>query len=302
MLTLALPQIANSATSGADDEKPLLSSAKAVIVKGDFDAYVQGIPEQDRGTFLLDGKRINALLDSLYLSRVLANEARKMQLDANPLVKRQLELQANQFLAKLRLERLQQDTVYPDFEARALELYKIENERFTVPAKVHAMHILIGNKGRDREEAIKRVGEVRAMVVANEKSFEDLALEYSDDPSVKMNKGDLGFFAAGDMVKPFSDTAFALKEPGQVSEPVETSFGFHIIKLIEKKEGYKKPFESVRQDIIKGLQAEYLDNVKREYLNAIREDKGITADTEAILGLQLKFEPKAPAGAAEKKP
>lgn len=305
ILMLMLPQITHSATPKpkAEDDKPLLSSARAAIAKGDFDAYMQKLPENDRIMFLMDGKRINAVLDNLYVNRALANEARKMKLDADPLVKRQIKLQEDQFLVRLRLERLQKDTVFPDFEARARELYKIEPERFTVAPQVHAMHILVSTKARCKDEALQRAREIHGKVLANEKPFEELALEYSDDPSAKSNKGDLGFFAAASMVKPFADAAFALSEPGQVSEPVESNFGFHIIKLIEKKPGFKKPFEAVKQDIIKGLQVEHFENVKREHIDAIKADKGIVSDTEAILGLKPKIaKPEDLSGEAAKKP
>lgn len=303
VLLLTLPQIAHSAAPKADEEKRLLSSSRAVVSKGDFDAFMQKLPEQDRVLFLQDGKRINTVLENIYVNRALSNEARKLKLDADPLVKHQLRIQEEQFLAKLRLDRLQRDTVAPDFEARALEKYKVEAERFTVPPQVHAMHILVSAKARNKDEALQRAREIHGKVLAQEKPFEELALEYSDDPSAKSNRGDLGFFAAATMVKPFADAAFALAEPGQVSEPVETSFGFHIIKLIEKKAGFKKPYDSVKADIVKGLQFEYFENAKREYLNAIKADKGIISDSEAILGLQPKvIKPTDLPGAAEKKP
>lgn len=289
MLVLVLPHIAHSAASGENDDKSLLSSANAVIEKGDFDAFMQKMPEQDRIIFLQDGERINTVLENLYVNRALAGEARKMNLDADPLVKRQLKIQEEQYLAKLRLDRLQHDSATPNLEARAREKYLIEPERFTVPPQVRAKHILVGLKGRSKDEALKRAKEVHGKVLANEKSFEELALEYSDDPSAKSNKGDLGFFAAASMVKPFSDAAFALDKPGQISEPVETSFGFHIIKFIDKKAGFKKTYESVKAELLKGLQFEYFENVKREYINAIKADKDIVADTEAILGLKPRI-------------
>ena len=302
-LVLMLPQTASSAAPEAEGEKRLLSGSRAVITRMDFNAYMEGIPEQDRIAFLLEGKRINTVLESLYVNRALANESRRLKLDANPLVKRRLELQEDQLLAKLRIEKLRQDTVHPDFEARALEKYKIGAELFTVPPQVHAMHILVSTRTRGKEEALRRAREIHGKVLADEKPFRELAPEYSDDPTAKSNQGDLGFFNAANMVKPFSDAAFALKEPGQVSDPVETGFGFHIIKLIEKKDGFIKPFESVKRDIIKELQFEYFENIKREYLNAIKADKEIAADTEAILGLYPKIlKPGEFPGEAGKKP
>ena len=128
ILLWLLPHVTHSATPKPkpEDDELLLSSARAAIGKGDVDAYMQKLPEQDRILFLTDGKRINSVLESLYLNRALANEARKMKLDADPLVKHQIKLQEDQFLARLRLEKLQKDTVLPDFAARALEIYKIE--------------------------------------------------------------------------------------------------------------------------------------------------------------------------------
>jgi len=288
-LALLVPQVIYANDLKTSEGEKLISSPRAVVWKNDVEAFMERMPESDRVNFLMNGKQVNALLESLYLNRVLANEARGMKMDADPLLSRQLEQQADQLLTKALLKKKEKETVYPDFEARALELYKVEFERFTVPAEVHAMHILIGLKERDRDEAIKRAGEVRAKVVANEKSFKDLALEYSDDPSAKDNKGDLGFFAANRMVKPFSDAAFALGEPGAISEPVESKFGFHIIKLIAKKEAFKKPFEAVKAELIKGQKSEFFENKQREYINAIKADKEIVTNTDAILGLKPKI-------------
>lgn len=288
-LALLIPPTLHANDLKTSEGDKLLSSPRAVVWKKDVEAFLERMPEADRVNFLLNGKQVNSLLENLYVNRVLANEARGMKMDADPLVARQLEQQADQLLTRARLKKMEKETVYPDFEARALEMYKIEPERFMVPAEVHAMHILIGLKERDRDEAIKRAGEVRAKVVANEKKFEDLALEYSDDPSAKENKGDLGFFAANRMVKPFAEAAFALGEPGAISEPVETKFGFHIIKLIAKKEGYKKPFESVKAELIKGQKVEFFENKQREYISAIKADKDLKTNTDAILGLKPKI-------------
>lgn len=287
--TQALLLIAFSAPlyAGSEDKSTvLLNSSKATIDKQDFDAYVQRVPQQDRVEFLLDQNRINGVVQILYVNRALAKEAKQLNLDKDPLVSKQIELYADQILTKLRIEKLKKDTKLPDFEKRAQELYKINIDQYKVPDQAHAMHILVGTTKRSKDEAQKLAQEVRAKAVMNEKSFEDLAMEYSDDPSVKNNKGDLGFFAANRMVKPFSDATFAMKEAGTISEPVETQFGFHIIKLIEKKDGYTKPFETVKAGIIQRLQDEYLDEVVHDYQNSIKSDKEIVTNTEAIAKLR----------------
>jgi parvulin-like peptidyl-prolyl isomerase len=102
-------------------------------------------------------------------------------------------------------------------------------------ATVTASHILIAYQGamrsratRTKEEAKKRADELLARAKKGE-NFGTLATENSDDPSAKMNQGNLGAFTKGRMVKPFADAAFTLA-PGQISDLVETPFGYHIIR------------------------------------------------------------------------
>ncbi len=92
--------------------------------------------------------------------------------------------------------------------------------------EIKASHILV----KTEEEANKLLEEINAG-----KSFEYLAREESLCPSGKTG-GDLGFFGRGMMVKPFEDAAFALKEIGEVSKPVQTQFGWHLIKLTGKND------------------------------------------------------------------
>ncbi len=103
------------------------------------------------------------------------------------------------------------------------------------PTRIAAQHVLIGFKGtrvgqatRTKEEARKLAEEVRKKAVAGE-DFAKLAKEHSDDPASRERLGSVGTFTHDGMVKPFADAAFALKV-GEVSEVVETHFGFHVIK------------------------------------------------------------------------
>ena len=108
-------------------------------------------------------------------------------------------------------------------------------------APIKASHILIAYQGalraaptvtRTKEEA-KALATRVAVEARKGGDFEALALKYSDDPTAKSNKGSLGQFGRGQMVKPFADAAFALKPQQIEPNPVETAFGFHVIKRTE---------------------------------------------------------------------
>lgn len=114
-------------------------------------------------------------------------------------------------------------------------------------------HILIGYNNakklndRSKEEAESLITELSSKI--NDDNFEELVLKFSDDGSKEKNLGRLGWAKAGRWVDEFEDAAYAL-EPGEYSKPVETEFGFHIIKLNERKELAVEPFDQVQNDLI----------------------------------------------------
>ena len=114
------------------------------------------------------------------------------------------------------------------------ELMKAYNRMQEV---VKASHILLqfpNNASREDSVAVFRMAEKLKADAENGEDFNELAQKHSDDPSAKDNKGNLGYFTALQMVYQFEDAAFRLK-PGQISEPVITEFGYHLIKLEDKK-------------------------------------------------------------------
>lgn len=114
-------------------------------------------------------------------------------------------------------------------------LIKVDDRRPRTP-EIRASHILIriqGDTAADTTTAMETITQLRDRVLAGE-DFNTLARQYSDDVASGRNGGDLGFFGVGRMVPPFNDAAFALENPGDISDIVESRFGFHLIKLEEK--------------------------------------------------------------------
>ena len=114
-------------------------------------------------------------------------------------------------------------------------------------------------------------------------------------PSAKKNKGDLGYFQKGQMVPQFEAAAFALTKEGEISPVVKTRFGYHVIRFVDRKPARLRPFEEVRAELVRQLQDAYVNDRVQEYLSAIRNDKSIKLNTEAIDALVIRPQPAPPA-------
>jgi peptidyl-prolyl cis-trans isomerase C len=152
------------------------------------------------------------------------------------------------------------------------DYYDSNLDRFKRPEQVRASHILIKvDPEADKSEkakARKQIETIQKKVKKGE-DFEALAKEYSGCPS-SAKGGDLGYFGRGQMVKPFEDAAFAL-QPGQVSDIVETRFGYHLIKVTDKRPPTTVPFDEVKDGIRGHLKQQ---QVREKVLAYVEELKG----------------------------
>jgi peptidyl-prolyl cis-trans isomerase D len=136
-------------------------------------------------------------------------------------------------------------------EARLKEYYEKNIDRFSRPEQVHARHILLKTEGKD-EAAVQRLAQELVARLRAGANFEQLAKEFSEDPGSKGNGGDLGLFGKGQMVPEFEQVAFSL-QPDQISDPVKTQFGYHIIEVLQKQPAYKMDFALVKDQIYRQL-------------------------------------------------
>jgi peptidyl-prolyl cis-trans isomerase C len=142
--------------------------------------------------------------------------------------------------------------------------YETNKDKLNVPDEVKASHVLIkvGEKAtpEEKQKAKEKIDALRTRAMSGE-DFAKLAKENSEDAS-SSNGGDLGYFKKGDMVKPFEEAAFGL-EKDQISPVVETQFGYHVIKVTDKKAAHTLAYEEVSEDIAKFL----LNKQKRDEVN-----------------------------------
>ena len=154
-----------------------------------------------------------------------------------------------------------EETIVPEInisESESLEYYKANEEVFKKPESVRASHILVETSGdadeAEMKAALEKITELRKRIV-NGEDFAKIAREYSDCPS-SAKGGDLGEFGHGTMVPPFDKAVFAL-EVGEMSQPVQSQFGYHLIKLYEKHADEIIPYQDAEPQIM-----EYLGNLE----------------------------------------
>jgi peptidyl-prolyl cis-trans isomerase D len=163
-------------------------------------------------------------------------------------------------------------------DAKLREYYDQNASRYSVAEERRASHILISAAkdapAQDRAKAKAKAEALLAEVRKAPASFADVAAKNSQDPGSASKGGDLDFFARGAMVKPFEEAAFAMKT-GEISNVVESDFGYHIIKLVAVRGGDKKPFDAVRAEILEEVskqqaQKEYAEKAE-QFSNLVYE-------------------------------
>lgn len=156
-------------------------------------------------------------------------------------------------------------------DAKADEFYKQNIEKFKKPESVKASHILLKCDKADTagcKKAEEKIKDLRKKIVAGG-DFAAIAKANSDCPS-KEQGGDLGEFGRGQMVKPFEDAAFAMKQ-GDLSQPVKTDFGWHIIKVTGKTVAGTVPYAEVKDQIKNMLKNKDVSAKIRAYLEEMKK-------------------------------
>ncbi|MFO7857951.1 MAG: peptidylprolyl isomerase, partial [Ectothiorhodospiraceae bacterium] len=166
------------------------------------------------------------------------------------------------------------DAVEVDDDTIRERYEQVKNERYTEGGRLEARHILIEvpEDASDQrvEEARDQIRAWREQIREGEASFEELAREHSDDPGSARQGGDLGRIRRGDMVEPFEEAAFGLDE-GELSEPVRTQFGFHLIQATSASQGDVTPLDEVRDELRQEIAGEQVRTRYVEALNRLDE-------------------------------
>jgi hypothetical protein len=268
------PSVTLKAENPADKVMPTVPPDKVVLTVGDvtltsaqFDSIIDVLPDQYKPVARGAGRKQFA--DNLVKVFLLSQEGKKRKLDETAAFKTHILFQNANTLAAATFEEIGKTLTVSD-----ADLQKYYADHKGEYEQVRARHILIrfagsplplkpGQKDLTEAEALAKAQDLVKRLKAGE-DFSALATKESDDTGSAANGGDLNFFHRGQMVPPFEQAAFAL-QPGQLSEPVKSQFGYHVIK-VEAKE--TKTLADVKPEIEKRLKPEqsqkYLEDLQKK--------------------------------------
>lgn len=282
-------QAAGAPMTAADAAIVVASQGGVSVTLADVDAFAASrIPEKDRFGFFNSPERIQTLVTNLLQQKQLAAEAKQAGLQNDPVVKAQIELAAEEVLAKLRLADIRKDVKLPDFSQRAKEEYLAHKEKYAIPGKLDVKHVLISTSSRSEEDARKLADQVDKEARAQPDQFDSLVDKYSDDPSKSSNHGLMTEAGSDRYVREFSNAAKALKKPGDISPVVKSDYGFHILKLVDRTPDTQRTFDQVKEEIVKQLSDEYVANAVKDRLDQLRGQK-LDANPDAVASLRTRF-------------
>lgn len=301
LLALSLPVLAQT----SPDDPVLVERGNVKVYRSEYEAQLAQMPEEVRAGFNNSKQRVGKLVQKLIVQKALAQEADAAHLDADPEAQRRLKLDRERMLAQLRVEDIERkakadfDARKEQNEARARELYLADRAKYSFPEQVEASHILFTTKTRSSDEARKLAEEARAKVTTGGMDFNELAKKVSEDSSAPINQGHLGWFDRKTMDPEFTKAAFGLAKVGDVSAPVKSAFGWHIVKLEGHKDARVQPFEEVKDTILADMRRRYVDDQREQQIAAIRDDPKMVVNVKDIDALYTPVDPEAERRAIE---
>jgi len=240
------------------ENKVLASVNGNNITEQDLEVAMTRFPKENQDYFRSEQGKTQ-LLDQMISFELIYNYAKQADLENDEEYRNQLEIMKKDLLIQAGVKKVLDTVTVNDDDVKSY--YDNNKDMFKSEETVNAKHILVESKEK-AEEVLEKIN--------NGISFEDAALEFSSCPSSNQG-GSLGEFGRGRMVPEFENAAFELAV-GEVSGPVQTQFGYHIIKLEGKTEPSIREYDEVKAMIASNLLHEKQNKAYINFVNDLKED------------------------------
>ena len=251
------------------NEKEILAQrGKGVVTQQMFSARANKIPADVREPTLRNGNRLKDVINGMLLRAQLAADARDAGFDQEQVVIDRMKLAADYELAEAWLQHYVDMQPEADYEQLARENFLLNKDSMLSGPKIDVSHILVSTRERPVEEAGALADDIYQQLAADPELFGEFVTKYSEDPSAASNHGSFAGVKKGEMVEPFETAAFALAE-GEISEPVRTEFGYHIIRLDAHIAPEAIEFEDIKAQLVESERKKHDERIKVDYLESL---------------------------------
>jgi peptidyl-prolyl cis-trans isomerase C len=278
ILLLLIPVAFGCSQNSAPDSPAIAKVNKGAVTESDFLREVGRIPEWARSQFEAENGK-DKFMDELIKKELIYQHAKKMKLDNNEEYLQKVREFEKLTLVALSLKKEVDDKVRID-ETEIRAFFDENKDKFTVGTQIKASHILV----KTEEEAKKA-----HQRILNGEKFEAVAKEVSIDKGSAEKGGDLGFFGRGRMVPEFERVALSLKT-GEISAPVKTRFGYHIIRQTDIKMGdpasYDQSKEAIQRELVNQKRKKHFDTL----IDKLKAESEITTDKDVLTGITLPWD------------
>lgn len=295
---------ATESAYAAKNDYLIAKQGKSEVWAIDVDAHLASMPEKDRAAFIDSPKRIQQLLSHLLLRRNLAIEARELGLDKDPVVQRELMQAAEVVLMRHRLDYIRENTEVPDLEQLAKEKFLSNRGDYQTKESVTVVHVLLDTSKRSEAEAIDLLNRWKTDVETGKATMEELAKANSDDPGVSSNNGVYENYDPNTFVPEFADAVRQLANAGDLSGPVKTEFGYHLIQLRSRTPGRPYEWNEIKDQLVAIERDGFLRKKQAEHVEKLKS-LPVEASEESVAPLRERYgkvgtaPPLAPAASGE---
>lgn len=274
--------------------EPVVTMGNVVITHAELDAHMQQLPAKDRAQAVSDLERIDKLLQNLLLKKALYEAARENGLLDDSAISSEALLAAAHVLANREMEREVETRLLDDYEQQARELFLANPEQFRSQPSYSFTHLLVSTSNRSEAEAMQRILEVHERVLDGQ-SLDQLVPEFSDDDASVERGGSYEKTSLGNLDRNFARALSGLESPGDVSGPVRSRFGWHIIRLDEQHQPSDPAWEDVRDQAVETARKKHESRVREAYVSQLLDSNAIEVVPGSIERFQRRqgFDPDA---------
>ena len=289
-LTLFLFLGINIVKAEGKDATILIQDSTLSITKKEALAMLEEMTPLQRKRMLTHPDKFKGQLIDLLILKKKAAEARKLKIDQQKLVHWKMKKAEARILARQLITQYRKKITPPDnIDLLAKEYYDTHPEDYQIEEKVKVAHILLSTRNindkdakTEKRQALEKIIE---QIKQGKMTFENAAKKHSADTGSAKLGGTIDYFTRGKMVKPFEKAAFALKKKEDLSQIIETQFGYHVIKLLDHKEQSTQPYKNIKEQLIAKEKSKYIKSKVKAYSDTFRVNKETVVYQHAIQDL-----------------